>query len=66
MKEGERPNQDELRSGAVKPPNGAPLRRRNESLPANLAHAIAWGAGLAIVAEWIDWADDADGNRPDA
>jgi hypothetical protein len=57
MKEGERPNQDELRSGAVNPP---------ESLPANLAHAIAWGAGLAIVAEWIDWADDADGNRPDA
>jgi hypothetical protein len=40
--------------------------RRKESLPANLAQAIAWGAGVAIVAEWIDCGDDVDGNRPDA
>jgi hypothetical protein len=66
MNDAEFPNQDELRSGAVKPPDGAPHRRRKESLPANLAQAVAWGAGLEIVAPWLDWADDADGNCPDA
>jgi hypothetical protein len=66
MKEGERPNQDELPGEAVGPPNGSPRRRRKESLPANLAQAIAWGADVSIVAEWLDDADDVGSNRPDA
>jgi hypothetical protein len=49
-----------------RPQGGAPHRRGKESLPANIAQAIAWGAGAAVVAEWIDGADDAGSNRPDA
>src|SRR5882757_4742983 len=43
-----------------------PHRRRKESLPANVAQGIAWGAGVAAVAEWLDDADDVGSNRPDA
>jgi len=43
-----------------------PHRRRKESLPANIAQGIAWGAGVAAVAEWLDDADDVGSNRPDA
>jgi predicted DsbA family dithiol-disulfide isomerase len=57
---------DERRSGAVEPPNGAPHRPRKEALPANIAQAIAWGVDVAIVAEWLDGADDVGSNPPDA
>jgi predicted DsbA family dithiol-disulfide isomerase len=46
--------------------NEPPHRRREESLPANVAQGIAWGAGVAIVAEWLDGAADVGSNRPDA
>jgi hypothetical protein len=46
--------------------NEPPHRRREESLPANVAQAIAWGAGVVVVAEWLDDADGVDSNRPDA
>jgi hypothetical protein len=66
MKDGERPKHDELRGGVVEPPTGAPHRRGKEALPANVAQAIAWGVDVAIVAEWLDGADDVGSNRLDA